>query len=189
MSNTTRVQTPGFLGRAVTGLLLFVLAVACDGATPTRPGPSLPEPTPYPNISGTYTLTLSASSGCRLELPEDLRTRTYTATIAQGGGSLTVMLLSIFPPWSNRTFGTDNRFTGLFGENNRVAFQLQFEEWLVGEQLGDFYAYGAMAATISPSGLSGSWDGFMMATVTNENNRRVTCTAPDHGVVFLRRSG
>lgn len=137
------------------------------------------------DLSGTYTLTLSASSRCRLELPEDLRTRTYTATIVQVGGSLTVTLQgpsswSFFP-------GQGDRFTGGFGETNEVIFQLDLiEEWL---QAGSLFPSGRMTGTIVEDGLSGLLDGDMKAIVSNEDgrgNRVVTCTAPDHGVVFLR---
>jgi hypothetical protein len=191
VSNTARLQTRPFLSRAVAGLVLLALSTACD--SPTQPSPNRPEPNRTDprgtdtGLSGTYTMTLSASSRCPLEVPEAMRSRTYTATIAQGGGSLVVTLQSIFPPWDNRTFGTDNRFTGVLGGNNDVVFQVQFEEWLVEGPEGlffDFYAYGRMTTTISPSGLSGFWDGFMR---WNVGNRSTTCTAPDQGVVFSRR--
>jgi hypothetical protein len=179
------MQTPSSLSRAVAGLLLVAFA-ACDPiGQPSRPapGPTPPDP-PSSDLSGTYTLTLSASSGCRSELPEHMRTRAYAATIHQGGRSLTVKLTSIFPPWDNITFGTENRFIGVLGANDDVVFQLQFEEWFVGERGDVFRAYGRMTATINASGLSGSWDGYM-SWISSENGS-VTCTAPDHGVVFSR---
>jgi len=136
------------------------------------------------DVSGTYTLTLSASSRCSLELPEAMRTRSYTAAIDQEGGSLMVRLFSpsIYPGWNN------DRFPGVFGETNDLIFQLAFDEWLSGP-VTEFSALGRMTGTISAGGLSGSLDGDMRAIVTNEDgrgNRVVTCTAPDHVAVFSR---
>jgi hypothetical protein len=193
VSNAARVQTPSLLSRAVAGLLLFALPVACNSPTPTQPSPSLTQPVPNlpgpsrTGLSGTYSLTLSASSACRLELPEDLRTFTYPATIIQGDDSLTVTV------HHNRFPGWDNRFTGVVGETNHVIFQLRFEDWWVYRaELGEwaeFHASGTITSTISADGLSGLLDGDMTAIVVNEGgrgSRSITCTAPDHGVVFSR---
>ena len=112
------------------------------------------------DLSGTYTLTISASSRCPLDLPEAMRVRTYKATMAHAGGSVGVTLPSIFPPWANRSFGVDNRFTGV-----------------------------SATATISPSGLSGTWDGHVRGLVDNDDGRAnhvVMCTASDHGLTFSR---
>lgn len=135
------------------------------------------------DIGGSYTLTLSASSRCH-EFPDALRTRTYSATIAQEGASLmvTVQSPSIYPGWNN------DRFTGIIGETNDVIFDLSFDEWPMGP-VTEFSAFGRMTGTISAGRLSGFLDGDMAALVTNEGgrgNRRVTCTAPDHGVLFSR---
>ncbi len=183
-------QKASFSLRAVAGLVLFALAAACDSPTaPTRnpPAPSqtLPEPSRnWPDISGTYTLTLSASSRCASELPEAVRTRTYTATIAQTGGALTVMLS-----------GPDgllwDRFQGAVGENAAVLFQLYIWEDVSGPggQFAEFAASGRLTATIAAGGLSGSLDGSMNASVLVEGGRGagyVRCTAPDHRAVFSR---
>ena len=100
-------------------------------ATHLKSHPNRPEPSrtdlsrTHTDLSGTYTLTLSASSRCRLELPEDLRTRPYTATIVQAGGSLMVTVQ--YPsPWS---WGQPDRFAGWFGGTHEVMFQLGHEEW------------------------------------------------------------
>lgn len=195
MSRSPTIQKRSFFSTAVAGLVLVALAVACD--SPTAPnrnatvsGQNQNEATQNGHdLTGTYTLTLAASSHCGPELPHAMRTRQYTATIDQVGRSLTVKLPAIFPPWDNRTFGVDNRFTGGFGEDTDVVFHVQFEEWFGEEPVNDFSAYGRMTATIFPSGLSGSLDGYLRGIVTNEDglgNRVVTCTAPDHGVLFSR---
>jgi hypothetical protein len=43
-------------------------------------------------IAGTYTLRIAAAAACQLDLPEPLRTRTYTAVISQTGAQLTAVL-------------------------------------------------------------------------------------------------
>ena len=189
------MQKQPLFSRAVAGLALLALAAACD--SPTRPSRAQTEASQIgtetsPNrvdLTGTYTLTLSASSRCPSELPEAMRTRTYGATVAQVGDSLMVTLPAVFPPFGNTRFGPDNKFTGVFGGNNDVKFQFQFEEWFLEGLVAEFAAYGWMTATISPNGLSGLWDGYMRGIVTNEDGRDdriVTCTAPDHAVVFSR---
>ena len=117
-------------------------------------------------LSGTYTLTLSASSGCRLELPEDLRTRTYTANIVQADGSL-MLTVQYQSPMS---CGQPNRFPGWFGGTNEVIFQVGFEEWWL-ESEGQFHASGRITSTISDGGLSGFLDGDMCAWVRKEDGR------------------
>lgn len=136
------------------------------------------------DLSGTYTLTLAASSRCGLEFPEDVRIRKYTANIAQVDGSLTVTLQSpsIWP-------GLNVRFPGVFGETNEVLFEFRVEEWFLPGPSLEFSAFGRMTATISADGLSGFLDAGMTAIVSNEGGRgsgAVTCTAPDHRVVFSR---
>ena len=174
------------LSRTVVGLVMF--AGACSSPTgphrnPTEPSVNRPEPARnWPDLTGTYTLTLSASSRCPLELPEAMRTRRYTATIAQVGGSLVVTVPSTFPGW-------DNTFTGALDEANDVMFQLQLEEWFLEEPVTEFRAFGRMTATISAGSLSGFLDGNMEGIVPNEDgrgNRALTCTAPDHRVLFTR---
>src|SRR5262249_35268841 len=56
---------------------------------------------PSANIAGMYTLTLTAASACT-ELPNEARTRTYTATIVPGGRSsffLARLSDARFLPW------------------------------------------------------------------------------------------
>lgn len=128
------------------------------------------------DLTGIYTLTLSASSRCRSELPEAMRTRTYTATIGQEGASLMVTLEgpSVYSGWNDK-------FAGSFGENNDITFQLNLAEVI------EAVPTGRITVTISAGGLSGFLDGDMTAEVTDQGGfRRVTCTAPDHGVKFSR---
>jgi hypothetical protein len=136
------------------------------------------------NLRGTYTMTLTASSGCRLELPEPVRTRTYSATVDQQDESLTVTL-----PEGLAMPGFATRFTGVFDEANDVTFELHVEEWWLQQPATEFHASGRMRVRLVEAGLTGFLDGEMEAIVTNEGgrgNRIVTCSAPDHGAAFLR---
>jgi hypothetical protein len=80
--------------------------------------------------------------------------------------------------------------SGVFGETNVVIFQLALEDWFAGaEYQAEYHASGRMTGTIVEERLSGILDGVVVAIVPNEDgrgNRVVTCTAPDHGVVFSR---
>lgn len=191
MSRSPKMQKRSFLWTAVAGLVLFALTVACDSPTapsrnPTAPSQPRIEPSPNrPDLSGTYTLALSASSRCRLELPEEFRTQTYAATIGQEGGSLVVSVHhSRFPGWDI------GRFTGVFGETGHVIFQMGLEDWFAGaEYQAAYYASGSMTGAIVEEGLSGILDGVVETIVPNEDgrgNRVVRCTAPDHSAVFSR---
>jgi hypothetical protein len=134
------------------------------------------------DIGGSYTLTLSASSRCRQELPEVVRTRTYTATIAQVDGSLTLTAHGPVPY-------SGGNGKGVFGEANEVLLEIALEEWFPPAPAGGYAAGGRMTIRISAGGLAGFLDGDTKAIVSNEGDRGtgwVTCTAPDHAVVFSR---
>ena len=205
MSNSPKMQKRSLFSRAVAGLVLFALAAACD--SPTAPSQNRTEPSQAVDpvagsnetrldLTGTYTLTLSASSRCRLELPETMRTRRYPATIAHvdlSRRSPEALLVTVHSPLNFPGIWNDiGRFTGAFGENDDVTFQrFGFEEWFPVEPGSEFHASGQATATISEGGLSGFLDGYVRGTVPNEDGgvfatRSVTCTAPDHGVMFSR---
>jgi hypothetical protein len=200
MSSSPKMQKRSLFSRAVAGLVLFALAAACDSPTgPSRNGTE-PSQTVDPvagsnetrlGLTGTYTLTLSASSRCPLELPEAMRTRRYPATIAHVDRRS--LLVTVHSPQNYPGIWNDiGRFTGVFGENDDVIFQrFAFEEWFPEEPFSQFVASGQATATISEGGLSGFLDGDMSGSLPNEDGgvfatRSVTCIAPDHGVVFSR---
>lgn len=130
MHNSASVLKPPLPSRTVAGLIVVALSAACDSPTqPSGPEPGRTDPSgARADLGGTDTLILSTSSGCRLDLPEDLRSRTYTATIVQEGNSLTVMVQ--YP--SPHSWGQPDRFTGRVGGTNEVVFQLGVEEWWLG---------------------------------------------------------
>jgi hypothetical protein len=191
MPNSAKLHNRSLLSRAVAGLVLSTLVAACNSPTgpsrnATEPGQDGREPSQNRlDLTGTYALTLSASSRCRLELPEDFRTQTYPATIGQRDGSLVVSVHhSRLPGWDI------GGFTGVFGETTNVIFQMALEDWFAGaEYPAEYHASGRMTGAIVQAGLSGILDGVVEAIVPNADgrgNRVVTCTAPDHGVVFSR---
>jgi hypothetical protein len=82
------------------------------------------------DISGMYTLTVTAADSCGT-LPAEVRSRTFTASIAQNGAQVTVTL-------SGREFAADrgrtlNRFNG-FIEAERVVFHFS-------DAFGYYYYY------------------------------------------------
>lgn len=187
MMRLARGLKPTSFLRALAGLVLSSLPAACD--TPTQPSPSPSEPSPASVVegalSGTYSLTIAASSRCRSELPNELQTRTYTATIEQAADDSLMVHVDYPSGWS---WGQPDRFPGRLGATNEVIFELGVEEWWLAG--GEFLAYGTTRVTIVEERLSGFLDGYMKAIVINEDgrgNRVVTCTAPDHAVLFSRR--
>jgi hypothetical protein len=164
-----------FCSRAVAGLIVFAFAAACDTPTapsriPTTPTQTIAEPGPNPpDLAGTYTMTLTASSRCRLSLPESVRTSAYPATIAQAGSSLTVRLESP----DDLYWGT---FRGTVSDNDRAEFELFIWEDRAGVE---FAASGVLTATVLPGELSGFLDGYLYGDGAR-------CTAQDHAVRFSR---
>ena len=184
MPNRARMPERSLCSRAVAGLVLFALAAACNSPTapsrnPTPPSEDRTQPSQTrPDLTGPYTLTLSASSRSRLALPQDFRTRTYPATIGQADGTLVITVHhSRFPGWDI------GRFTGVFGETNDVMFQMALEDWFAGtDYQAEYHTSGRMIGAIVEEGLSGILDGVVEAVVRNEDGRGsrvVTCAAPE----------
>ena len=184
MSRHHKMQKGSFFSTSVGGLVLLALTAACNSPLAPSRNPTAPSQPPqpgqnWPGLAGTYTMALSASNRCAPDFPEAMRTRTYTASITQVGGSLNVTLEgrssfpSFFPGWGDS-------FTGVFGETNDVIFWLdQIEEWLEQHLL---FVSGRMTVTIVEEGLSGFLEGEMRLV----GNQGFTCTAPDHSVKFSR---
>jgi Carboxypeptidase regulatory-like domain len=53
---------------------------------------SLTAPSPFPDVTGTYTLTVSAADECQASLPVEARSRTYQAALEQRKNLLTIYL-------------------------------------------------------------------------------------------------
>jgi hypothetical protein len=128
---------------------------------------------PRADVSGTYTLTISAAADCRSILPEDVRTQTYTAVLTQDGARLTAILAGAnFVSDESRTY---NSFQGGV-EPNRVWFlprnfvidvidslSTAFSDVFVQLTSSTFLAVSAWprgaATTVTAVGLSGTLDG------------------------------
>jgi hypothetical protein len=96
---------------------------------------------PPVSVGGTYRMTLTISPSCSV-IPDDLKTRIYTATITQDSARLTIRLSDANLPASNNTFtGT------VFGST--VTFDLG----------SDYYLsyYGAVVQEILPQATLGVW--------------------------------
>jgi hypothetical protein len=111
---------------------------------------------PSPNIAGVYTLTLTADSACT-NLPDEARTRTYTATIVPGYRSTTfVGRLS------------DARIvSSLFSPYFEIGIAGDFANMSVGivEQLGEttyLAIEGGVAASVGPSGITAPFNAYFL---------------------------
>ena len=125
----------------------------------------LRQQSPFPDVSGTYTLTLTADAACANPIPPPHNVRTYTATIRQNSRLLDVVL-------SGAPFvvieGRGNRFPGLV-DPFQLSFQLDDNNHFdlgsnpdVVEQLGGasvMMLLGAITTDIAPSRLVGQFSG------------------------------
>lgn len=121
---------------------------------------------PRPEISGTYTLRISAANHCD-SLPDDVRTRTYTALLDQTGAGVTTTLSGpTFLMGGGRVL---NRFYGMV-EPARVTFRVTApsEPYYFGDYpsvlepltASTSYSFsGSVQATVSGSRISGTLDG------------------------------
>jgi hypothetical protein len=150
---------------------------------------------PRTDVSGRYTLTITAAPDCST-LPPDLLSRSYAAVVAQSGPTTTVTLEGAqFASSGNRTY---NRFTGIH-EVDRVTFRLilpynyysEFQYPDVFEVLApdNYYTFhGTAVAFLGPATLSGSLDGFI-GTYSGPTIRGTGgCRSANHRFVLARRT-
>jgi hypothetical protein len=153
---------------------------------------------PRDDVSGRWTVTATASDDCSAILPQELRTRRYTAVIAQEGSQLAVALEGatfVTADGSGRpTFdgfvdrdGVTLRMTGATIDDSGVIQVL----WKVLEQLtpSSLVAVGGyVEARVSSSGISGTMDGeFVMVDRSNGIFRKgATCAALNQRIVLTR---
>jgi len=107
------------------------------------------------DVSGTYTLTITAADSCTT-LADDVRSRSYTAAITQSGGELTVTL-------SGSQFATDHgrtldQFKG-FLEAERAVFRFS--------STSDFYYYYFYTPDVLEFLATGRYYGFDGTAVTS----------------------
>ena len=139
------------------------------------------------SVGGIYRMTLTISPSCSI-VPEDQRTRTYSATIGQNNAALTVQL-------AGANFARDSRvekssFIGRVS-GSTVTFDLgggyyvlyygaNVQEILSGGQV--LGIWGTMAIPAAPP-ISGNLVG---GFTFKEGNRTTGCSASDNRVVFTR---
>jgi hypothetical protein len=153
--------------------------------------------TARPNLAGTYTLTLSAPAECFDRLPQEVRTRRYTATITQHGPLLDVSL-------AGATFVVDSsgKGDGFRGriEPGRVVFTIDY---------GDFYYYhtgpdiieeinpslwlgvsGTVTAAVTPANISGALNGLFFTVIADPRHSFPSpnrfCNSTVHQLVLQR---
>jgi hypothetical protein len=149
---------------------------------------------PRLEISGTHTLRISAAAHCD-SLPDEVRTRTYSALLEQSGPGVTTTLSGpTFLMGGGRVL---NRFYGTV-EPDRVTFQVTapstYYYWYVYtypsvlEQLTASMSYsfsGSVQATISGSRISGTLDG-IVGTYDPKLAAIAFCRSSSHQFVLSR---
>lgn len=155
----------------------------------------LPLAAPLPNVSGTYTLTITADPRCEAPMPEPFNVRRYTAVITQTGRLLNVALSGPsfyiigtrgagFPGQADpQQLTFESTDDGLFdlGQNPNVV-----------EQLGDrrvLFVLGRITTDVTPTRLTGTLSGRLqfgdLAPIA-WFFWGASCTSERHQVVFSR---
>ena len=141
---------------------------------------------PYADVGGNYRVTFVASSSCLL--PDDLRTRTYAAAIAQDGARLTIRFSG--PQFSESTNLMEGRIYSnavnlSIGKADDICF---YYRQCFMDSVGDgrvLILDGSGSGTVAGSTLDTQVAG--VVTVGGDGiERPVTCTAPDHRLTFSR---
>ena len=153
---------------------------------------------PRKNLSGTYSLTLTAAPCTSGTFPNELRTRTYTATITQSGQALTVNL-------EGATFlvngGHGDKFSGTIDPADNVTFSIGSfyyyyyftpEFFDLVERLDDSRAFsvvGTVTAKVNGSEIAGTINGSFVVVLTAQNrySPQSTCFSRTHSFVMRPR--
>jgi hypothetical protein len=153
---------------------------------------------PRPEVSGTYSLTVSADPACRAALPEEARARTYTAIVQQTGPHLRVTLEgSTF--YTGEGGGLRNTFAGAI-DRTGITFLLdpvqgyyyRFPVPAVLEVLSPemyFQISGSARTTIAPGSLSGTLSGgveIVRPTTPSRFETIAYCASDRHQFVLTR---
>jgi Carboxypeptidase regulatory-like domain len=150
---------------------------------------------PPVNIAGTYTLTLTADRACT-DFPAAARTRSYTATITQGG-RVTSFLARLSDA---RFFSTYNQlFISTAGDYASIGIWSSEDPGLV-EQLPEatyFAVAGSAGAPFGPSGFTAPFEGdfeycpnetaLTGALYQCTASARVTCSSRTHQLTLVPR--
>jgi hypothetical protein len=144
-------------------------------------------------IAGSYTLTIAAADECRAALPEEARTRNYTAVLTQTGAFLAGTLEGA--SFYVDSYGTLNRFSGTV-QANQVTFRLAppFDyifylpdvlERLTTPTSTYLALVGDVVTTESSGRRSGALKG-VIETMDERFRRLVSCRSSNHRFVLSR---
>jgi hypothetical protein len=192
------VNEARFLGAMVTALGVVVLLTAC-GKPPTAPS-EMPPPSSGIGIDGMYTLRFESTCAA---LPPELRSRTYTASIAGAIGALNVIVtLAGAEFWMHPTDGLLNRFTG-WPAGNSIAFNVRWPptpglvcpcapsslgRWGIVERIDStryFEIIGDGSGLIGRSTIEGTLGaGVGFGDDLRDDSRHVGCGAGGHSLTF-----
>ncbi len=152
------------------------------------------------DVSGTYTLLLTAADTCRGRLPDEALRRTYTASIVQEGARLEVRLAG--GTFVNNRTGRGSSFTGRV-EPTILAFTLNLQPYYnyypyipdyypdIVEQLTDGYLVvsGTVTAQASAQRISGPLVGSMAVWPRDPRSAQspnASCVSSSHQFVLTR---
>jgi hypothetical protein len=149
---------------------------------------------PRDEVAGTYTLTVTAAAECRENLPEEARSRRYTAVLGQEGPRLTATLergtfASVGGATRNSFRGTvePGRVTFHLNEYFSDAFYLYYPDVLEQLSAQTFLAVsGAFVGTVSPAGVAGTLNGPIETMQPGSFQRIATCRSAGHQFVLSR---
>ena len=144
-------------------------------------------PTP---VAGIYRLTLTISPSCAI-VPNDQKTRTYTASIGQDEARLAIQLGDanfatnagrVRNMFSGQVFGNTVTFDWGAGGYYVFYYGANVEEILTGGQI--LGIWGSMTTSASAQTIAGTLVG---GFTFREGNTTRTCSAADNQVVFTRK--
>lgn len=162
----------------------YVTATQNIAASPGTTDFTLNPIVPYADVGHTYHVTFTASPSC--QLPDDVKTRAYSAAITQGGARLTIQFFGLqFTPTTNwmdgRIYGNSVNLTFGTADDSCLYYQLCFVENLGGSR--DLTLNGTGSGTVAGSTIDAQLAG---AVIVSGDPPIPICTASDHHLTFSR---
>ena len=154
---------------------------------------------PRRDYRGTYTLTISAASGCPVTFPDAAKSRAYTANVTQDAGRLTVTLTDADFIVTN---GYGNRFFGFVDPADALTFPIGDAYYYYYYSSGHFdiverfssstalLINGTVSARGTPALISGTLRGSILIagrTTAPFRSFSAQCFATAHGFQMVRR--
>lgn len=155
-----------------------------------------PRGQPVVDARGTYTMTISAAASCASSLPDEVMTRTYTATVTQFGKGLLRVTLhdGVFESYQGVS---GNSLDGEILDVGQGRLSLAGREgvgWgatsLLMERLdapaGTYEPTGGSIVRIDETGIAGSLNGSIVFR-PNQGGTSFRCSAENHAIKMIRR--